>query len=81
MSTFIQTILTLTEAYCEAKNLSESHISKTIFNDGKTIGLLRKGSDIGVKRYERAVQWFSDKWPEDKAWPTQYRPTPFHKAY
>ena len=40
-----------------------------MFNDGKRIGLLRKGGDIGSRSLVIAFQWLSDHWPAGAVWP------------
>ncbi|KAB7782133.1 hypothetical protein [Methylorubrum populi] len=44
-------------------------MSTMMFNDGKRIGLLRKGGDIGSRSLVVAFQWLSDRWPEGAVWP------------
>jgi hypothetical protein len=39
--------------------------------------MINDGGDIGIARFERAMQWFSDHWPENVEWPPGVpRPAP-----
>jgi hypothetical protein len=50
-----------------------------LFNDGKRIGLLRRGGDIGSRRLQEALQWLSDHWPAGAEWPSDIpRPVRSH---
>lgn len=54
-----------------------SGISTKIFNDGKTLDRIVGGGDIVTGNYERALQWFSDNWPDGAPWPEAVtRPVP-----
>ncbi|WP_377299761.1 hypothetical protein [Rhizobium sp. SGZ-381] len=59
----------LVETYAAASRKAEATVSAYLFNDGKRIGEVRSGSDIGVRRLERAVVWLSAHWPQGVAWP------------
>jgi hypothetical protein len=65
------------DGYCAAAGLAEATVSTRVFNDGKRITEVRAGADIGMRRVEKAIQWFSDNWPENTPWPEGvYRPVP-----
>ncbi len=66
----IASLLTVAEAYAQAYGLSETTVSKRALQDSSRLAELRSGScDIGVKRLERTLQWFSDNWPRGAEWP------------
>jgi hypothetical protein len=66
----IDQILAIADAFASAKGLSESRISTLVFNDGKRLKDLRENDrDLGTKVFARAMQWFSDHWPEGAEWP------------
>ncbi|CAI3958332.1 hypothetical protein [Commensalibacter papalotli (ex Botero et al. 2024)] len=65
----INNLIKLCEYYCEMENVSVSFLSNSIFQRGNTIYNLQNGKTITVRNYERAVEWLSDHWPEDKEWP------------
>lgn len=63
-------LIAVTDAYCRAVGLSVSRVSTLIFNDGKRLGSIRAGHDLYTRRFEYAMSWFSDHWPEDsETWP------------
>ena len=62
-------ILTLAERYCAAKDVSEARVATLIFNQGGTIKRLRAGGDLTTRKFEFAIQWFSDHWPDGEPWP------------
>lgn len=73
----IQQMLALIDQFATAKGISTSRVTTIVFNSGAMYERLRSGSDITVGRLERAMQWFSDNWPDDLAWPEGIvRPTP-----
>ncbi|WP_144049202.1 hypothetical protein [Liberibacter crescens] len=57
------------ETYCSAYRISETTLSTYIFNDGKRINSIRRGSDVGTRRLESAFRWLYDRWPENTPWP------------
>jgi hypothetical protein len=72
----IDQLLTLARAYGAAMGLEPSTVSWRVFGDTKKLAAIESGADIQVRRYERAVQWFSDNWPDGADWPAGVeRPT------
>lgn len=65
----IDGLLRIVEAYCSATGTAEATVSTRVFFDGKRIGDIRKGSDIGVRRLDMAFRWFAANWPEGVDWP------------
>ena len=64
-----EVLLTLFECYCRRVKLSESRVSRLVFNHWGRIARIREGRDFTVGSYERALWWFSDHWPEELPWP------------
>jgi len=64
-----EVLLTLFECYCRRVKLSQSRVSSLVFNHGGRITRIRAGRDFTVGSYERALQWFSNHWPEGLHWP------------
>lgn len=65
------------EMYCRATEKSESRVSTQVLSGGKRIQQIRDGGDIGTVGFEKAMQWFSNHWPDDLAWPSVIqRPQP-----
>lgn len=73
----IESILVVADAYCRGARLSRARVSTIVFNDGKKLDLIAGGADLNTRRYEMALQWFSDHWPEACEWPDDvHRPEP-----
>jgi hypothetical protein len=62
-------LLSLVDEYRRVREVSDARVSTLVFNDGSRIAQLRDGRDIGTRRLDRAIQWFSDHWPEGADWP------------
>lgn len=69
MSHLIKELLSVVDAYMKATGYKEGTVGTHAFNEGKSIAKLRAGGDIGTQRYELVMQWFSDNWPPQTAWP------------
>lgn len=79
--TLTDQLLAVARAYCAARGLSMSRVSTLVFNDGKKLDLIDGGSDLATKNLERAMQWFSDRWPAGTEWPADVaRPAPAESA-
>lgn len=65
----IEHLLALADAYKKALGIEDSTVSSRVFSDGKKLYALRTGSDITVGRYNAALIWFSEHWPDGLAWP------------
>lgn len=70
----IDDLLTLADAYGRAERIETTTVSWRVFGDTKKLGALKHGKDIQVKRFEAALQWFSDHWPDGTPWPDVQRP-------
>ena len=56
--------------YCRATGLATVTLSWRLFKDSKRLrSILDKDGDLQTRRFETAMQWFSDNWPEGAAWP------------
>ncbi|TPN11687.1 hypothetical protein [Mesorhizobium sp. B2-1-2] len=68
--TEISQLIAVADAYIAASNRKETTVSTSVFNDGKKLTALRSGAvDIGVRRFNIALEWFSANWPEGATWP------------
>lgn len=65
----IDTLLLVSDAFCASTGIAEATLSSRVFNDGKRLAAVRAGKDIGARRVERAMRWFSENWPEGADWP------------
>lgn len=62
------------DAYVSATQMAEGTVSRLVLNGGSRASDLRAGrSDIGIRRLERGLQWFSDNWPDSAIWPEMVR--------
>ena len=73
-------MLTLAAVYGRAKGISHWRVSALVFNDGKKLAALEGGKRITTERLDVAMQWFSDNWPPDTAWPVEIGRPPRQEA-
>jgi len=57
------------DAFCAARSVSLSTLSSRMFNDGGKLPGIKAGAGITVARYNAALVWLSNNWPENTAWP------------
>ncbi len=62
-------LLNLSELYASARGLSISRVSTLVFSDGKVLTRIAGGGDITTSRFETAIGWFSNNWPDGEPWP------------
>lgn len=63
----IQRLATL---FAQTMNRSESTVSRLCTGSGATLMRLKNGRPITTHRAYRAIQWFSDHWPDGEVgWP------------
>jgi len=62
-------LLQTADTYCAAVNRSRARIGTIIWNDGARFDAIAKGADTTTRNFEKAMQWFSDNWPDDTPWP------------
>lgn len=68
----IDQLLTVVRTYQEAvPDLEVSTLSWRVFGDTKKLGAIMDGADLHTRRHERALQWFSENWPEGATWPAE----------
>lgn len=72
----------LADAFIAAiPDLKEVTLSHRVFGDSKKLAAIRDGADITVSRFNAAVMWFSENWPEDAEWPEGVaKPVPTQEA-
>ena len=74
-------LLLLARTYGEHLQLELSQVSWRALGDSKKLDAIEGGADLSTRRFERAVQWFADNWPEEAVWPpTLDRPRGLVKA-
>lgn len=65
----IENFLQLVDTYCGLCGIADATLSTRLFNDGKRIAAIRAGGDVGARRLQIAINWFSANWPRDTKWP------------
>jgi hypothetical protein len=64
-------LLVVARGYCAARSLSLARVSTLVFNEGKKLQAIANGRvDLSTGRFEKAMAWFSQNWPEAAAWPS-----------
>lgn len=64
-----QHILRVAALYRNHFGLENKTVSFRVFNDSSKLEALIRGADLQTARFETAMRWFSDNWPEGVAWP------------
>lgn len=62
-------IVKLGETYAAHHGLELSTISTYAANDGKWLAGLKGPAGCTLRKAAFVIQWFSDHWPDDLAWP------------
>lgn len=71
-------LLTTAGAYCAATGMSRSRLSTIIFSGGRRLQQIDEGGDVSTSKFEESMQWFSENWPVEVAWPSDI-PRPVNK--
>lgn len=70
----IEQLLRVAGEYRRATGLETKTVSWRVFEDSKKLEAMEKGdADIQTRRFERAMSWLSDNWPEDAVWPSDVK--------
>lgn len=65
-----ETLLSVADAYRDLVEIEkETTLSYRVFGDTKKLGGLRAGADITVSRFNLAMAWFAENWPDGARWP------------
>ena len=67
--TEIAHLLSVADAYKAALKIEDTTVSSRVFGDSKKLEALRAGADITLGRFNAALRWFADNWPETAKWP------------
>lgn len=60
----IEHLLRLADAYKQAAGVAEDiTVSYRVFGDTKKLAALRAGGDITTRRFNAAIAWFGENWP------------------
>lgn len=72
----IANLLSAADVWCAATGKAEATLSTRMLKDGKRLGRIRAGADIGVLTIATAMRWLFDNWPDGLDWPSGIpRPT------
>ncbi len=69
-------LIRIADAYKTALGLEDTTVSTRVFKDSKKLGALRNGADITVSRFNAALRWFDENWPQHVERPDIFGPTP-----
>lgn len=64
-------ILLVSDRYCAAAGIGRKRVSTIVMNRGSKLDDIAAGADLSTRTFERAMQWFSNNWPTDAAWPEE----------
>ena len=62
-------LLALKSAYIGAVKASESTVAQQACGDWRFFDRIQTGSSFTARTYDKAVQWFADRWPAGLDWP------------
>lgn len=62
-------LLDLADEYQRHDPVEDKTLSFRVFGDSKKLSSLRTGSDLTTTRFNAAVLWFHEHWPEGAHWP------------
>jgi hypothetical protein len=69
-------LLTLADEYQRHDPVEDKTLSFRVFGDSKKLSSLRVGADLTTSRFNLALSWFDDNWPQMAVWPDEVpRPT------
>ncbi|MBD9445781.1 MULTISPECIES: hypothetical protein [unclassified Rhizobium] len=80
--TLREQLILVSDTFGQARGLGRQRVSTIVLNRGSTLdGVAIGEKDVTTGTFERAMQWFSDNWPEGAEWPTDVgRPQPVMEA-
>lgn len=64
-------LITIADTYKQEAGVEQdSTVSYRVFGDSKKLTALRGGADITLGRFNEALAWFANNWPEGKPLPS-----------
>lgn len=69
MRTLREKFILVFDTYVAGSGIAESTLSDRLLKSGSRFKRIRESSDISTGTYERVMQWLSDNWPDNAAWP------------
>lgn len=66
-------LLALAQAYAAARKLNIATVAQRALGDWRFFERLEESerASFTIRKYDIAVRWFSEQWPEDAAWPAE----------
>lgn len=62
-------LITVCTAYADANNISMSTLSTQLLNGGGRLQTIAAGGDLNTGKFEEAMLWLSENWPDGTKWP------------
>jgi len=62
-------LVTLADLYAAAHKINRSTVSSRVFDDARKMDAMAEGADITLRRFNQALDWFSENWPDGVQWP------------
>ncbi|NSZ47964.1 hypothetical protein G6L63_08555 [Agrobacterium vitis] len=62
-------IIVVADLYAAHCGVSRKTVSWQVLSRSTKLDNIVDGGDITTGIFERAMQWFSDRWPDDLVWP------------
>lgn len=69
MSNLLSSLLRVSDVYCAETGIGRQRLSTLMLGAGHRLDTIAAGGDLKTRTCERAMQWLSDNWPADAAWP------------
>lgn len=69
MTILTSQLLTIANAYAAHRKMSLGTLGGRIAHHGNFFAKLADGHDCTTGKYETAMRWFEDHWPDDLEWP------------
>ncbi len=73
-------LVALMGRFAKYTGLSISTVSRHATGSGDTVARLQRGGTMTIKRFDRAVRYLSDNWPDSIAWPADVPRPPSSRA-
>jgi hypothetical protein len=62
-------LLALADEFQRVTSLGDTTLSFRVFKDSKKLAALRAEKDITTARFNAAIIWFAENWPDGAVWP------------
>lgn len=67
----IRSLRSCADAYCVATGSALSTVARKALGDWRFFDSVEAGATFTARKYDVAVQWFADHWPETAVWPEE----------